>query len=194
MTENLLPIRQDVFDEVAENAGILTTEAPTFDESGNIIINNASIIGATNGGYTFNSGAQYVNYNIDGVPRNTKGARAIDHYEPSISATFVTANTNTFVKALGFADLVDGKYKFRHSIKSEDYVDLWLIINKSNGGWLIVELKNCIVSTSGSIKTNNRAQSDIPLTFECNYDIADLSEVPFTYYEKEAPVSTSLEV
>ena len=186
-----LQVKSDVFSELGVGAGLLLSSAPTINESTNAItITDASIIGATRGGFTFNPNPQTRARVVDGLASNTVGAHTIDRYEPTLAGTFITADLATLKKACGFGDISDNELTFRHDVKSEDYFDVWFIQMRSDGGAIILKLSNasCAI-TAGSLKTTDAGETEISLTFVGNYTIADQDTPPFSIQMVDAPVT-----
>lgn len=176
-----LQVKQDVFNNLGLGAGIITTAEPTVDSTTNeVTINDADILGATRGGGTFNPNPQVRSRSIDGLAANTVQIHAVDRYEPTLSATFITASLEVLLKGVGFGDIsAEDVLTARHEVKATDYETIYFVESMSDGGVKIYELDNAICTAGAAVKTNNEGETEIPLTFVGNYTINDQDTPPF---------------
>lgn len=190
-----LPIKEDVFDELGVGAGILLTEKPTIDPDTNeITVDNASILGATRGGFTFNPTPQSRERSVDGLAPNTVGAAIIDYYRPTLTATFITANPKMFGLALGLGDITGYAVNYRHNIKSADYHDYYILQALSGGGAYLLHIINGLAQTNGStIRTNANGETEVPVTIVGNYSLSDQDTAPYDLEFIPAPVEPTPE-
>lgn len=189
-----LQVKQDVFDNMGTGAGLVLDAAPTIDTVTNeITITNSTIIGATRGGITINANPTTRSRAVDGLASNTKGAHIVDRYEPTFSATFITEEPYILLRACGFGDIdANNIMTMRHNVDtstgSTDYIDLYVVETRTDGGANIYHLKNATCTAGANIKTNHEGETEIPLTFIGNYDLEDQNTVPFDMQIVPAPV------
>lgn len=186
-----LQVKTDVMDDIGVGAGLILTAEPTVDSTTHVVtIANDTILGATRGGITFNPNPQVRSRAIDGIASNTVGIHAVDRYEPTLSATFITGDLDVLLKAVGFGDIsAEDVLTARHDVKATDYADLWFIELMSDGGSKLYYIKNAICTAGAAIKTNDNGETEIPLTFVGNYDLNDQESAPFTIARIPAPVT-----
>lgn len=174
-----MQVKQNVLNEIGVGAGLLLKARPTITGS-SVTISDDSILGASRGGFTFNPTPSTRSRAIDGLASNTVGIHAVDRYEPTLSGTFITANSDVLLKALGFADNTSNVLTARHKVKSTDYVDIWFIQPRTDGGYILIEIKNAVTTTGTNIKTNDNGETEIPLTLVGNYTLASQDTPPFS--------------
>lgn len=139
-----------------------------------------NVLSATNGGITFSAGPQWFIPAVDGIHGNVKGGgKRIINWVATLSFTAVEADAEVLAKALGCADVSGNVITGRHTIKAEDYSDIYFIGEKSDGSVIQITLKNALNENGLNLTTTNNGNGGIAFTFNANYDISDLDTPPF---------------
>lgn len=139
-----------------------------------------NILSATNGGMTIAIVPEYFTPSIDGSFDNTKGTgKTIVRYTVTLSFTAVETDAEVLMKALGCADVTDGVITGRHTIKAEDYSDLYAIGERGDGSIIQFTIKNAMNTSGLSLVTANNGNGGIAFTISGNYDVNDLNTPPF---------------
>lgn len=185
-------IREDTFQTLAINAGVLLT---SFDPSAGSV-SEANILGATSGGINFTAQPSFVDFgeNVDNCPKNTKELKRLDDWEIKVSGTFVTVSKELARRLIGLAD-IDGtdttKIVPRDTLNtSTDFPDLWLVCDYSDvntgasPGHVAIHMKN-VLSTGGfQIQTADKEKGKFSFEFTCHYSSSAQDVVPFAVYIK----------
>lgn len=151
---------------------------------------NAKVLSATRGGATLNITPVLRTRTIDGVPANTAEARTIDSY--TATASFVALEvTPELLKIAGAgADYTEAakKLSFRHTLKTEDFGDLYWVGTISDGRSIQISFKSALNTSGISLKTAEKNEGELSMTFEANYSVADLDTPPVEVEFLDAPV------
>jgi hypothetical protein len=136
------------------------------------------ILSATRGGATITIAPRYRTRAVDGVPENTKGAKAVDSV--AVNASFVALNsTPEFVKrALEVADLTGNIIKLRHKVEDSDYEDLFWLGEISDGRKVQITFKNAFNETGLSLRATQNNEGELSMNFSGNYDLNNLDTPP----------------
>lgn len=184
-------VRADTFDSIQINAGVLlnnfTPATGTYQKT--------DIIGATNGGNSFNSNPSFVDYgeDIDNVPANTKQLKRISSYNPVLAGTFVAMDTPLGKKLIAAADIdsEDSTHIIpRASLSEEDFSDIWLVGDYStkngakNGGFVAIHVKNALSTGGFQWQTAKDGKGQFAYEFTGHYDLEDIDDIPFELYIK----------
>lgn len=140
-----------------------------------------NVLSATNGGITFSAVPNFWTPSIDGAGEYVKGLRMVGNWTVTLSFTAVEADASVLLKALGCADQDSdtGVITGRHTIKAEDYADLYVIGEKSNGDVIQITIKNALSTGGLSLTTANNGNGGIAFTINGHYDLDDLDTPPF---------------
>lgn len=136
------------------------------------------ILSATRGGSTITIAPRYRTRVVDGVPENTKGAKAVDSV--AVNASFVALEaTPEFIKrALEVADLSDNKITMRHKVEDADYADLYWIGEISDGRKAQITFKNAFNENGLSLRAQQNNEGELSVNFSGNYSLNDLDTPP----------------
>lgn len=181
----------DTFKSIVPGAGVLMVG---FDPAAGTL-NRENILGATNGGISFEDGIAFKDYaeGIDNLPRNTKEFKRIDNSqrEIKVSGTFKSANKALVVKLMAAADVSGGKITPRAALALTDFADIWLVMDYSDentgehAGNLAICLKNALHTGGFKIQTQNEDLADIAFEFMAHYSINDIDAVPYEVYLRD---------
>lgn len=181
-------IPETTFEELQLNAGVLLK---TFDpESGTI--DEASIVGATTGGVTFEATPEYVDFGeeIDNCPKNMKELKKLSKWEILMSGTYVTVNAEQVKKLIGAADVSSTKITPRNDLLDTDFSDIWLVGDYSdkngttNGGYIAIHMMNALSNAGFKMQTTDREKGQFEFEFMAHYSMANQEQVPFEIYVK----------
>lgn len=182
-------VKTDAFQNLQMNAGIICDSfTPSTGTIGNIL-------GATTGGFTFNSNPTYLDFgeDVDNCPPNTWQLKRVSYYDPVISGTFLTISAENAKKLTGGADIPSNDVTHvvpRGSLESTDFSDVWVIGDYSdkntgqNAGFLAVHLKK-VLNTAGIQWTSTKdGKGQFAFEFHGHYDLQNVDDVPFEIYCK----------
>ena len=188
-------IAADAFQNLQLNAGMILTEFnPSNPGTASAIKANALV--ATSGGATFASNPTYIDFgeDIDNVPANTMQLKRIDSYDPHISGTGKTANSDALEAFLGaFTETTTSgvtKYLPSNMLATTDFTDIWWVGDYSdkngntNGGFIAIKLCNALNTGGFQLKSNDNGKGDLAFDFQGHYDMTDIDVVPFEVYVK----------
>lgn len=182
-------VKTDAFQNLQMNAGIICDSfTPSTGTIGNIL-------GATTGGFQFNSNPTYLDFgeDVDNCPPNTWQLKRVSYYDPVISGTFLTISAENAKKLTGGADIPSNDVTHvvpRGSLESTDFSDVWVIGDYSdkntgqNAGFLAVHLKK-VLNTAGIQWTSTKdGKGQFAFEFHGHYDLQNVDDVPFEIYCK----------
>ena len=146
--------------------------------TGELVANN--ILSATRGGGTLNITPVYRTRNIDGVHQNTMEAKVVDYVTATASFVALEITPELIKRALGVADLNEaGKIlSLRHTVETTDFGDLYWIGEVSDGRKVQITFKNAINENGLSLKTTQKNEGELSLSFSANYSVKDLDTPP----------------
>lgn len=136
------------------------------------------ILSATRGGATITIAPRYRTRVIDGVPENTKEAKAVDSVAVNASFVALEVTPELLKKALEVADLSGNTITARHNVKDEDFADLYWIGEISDGRKAQITFKNAFNENGLSLKTAQNNEGELSMNFSGNYSVADLDTPP----------------
>lgn len=185
-------VRTDTWESIQINAGVLVS---TFDPTTGTYT-KSNILGATNGGVSFNTNPEFVDYgeDIDNVPANTKQLKRIKSYSPELSGTFTVVDTALGKRLIAAADIDsqnDSHIIPRENLTTADFGDIWLVGDyttkngNNNGGFVAVHVKNALSTGGFSWQTSKDGKGQFAFTFTGHYDLENMDDIPFEMYVKD---------
>jgi len=191
-------VRNDTWESIQINAGVLVTN---FDPATGTY-SKSNILGATNGGVSFNTNPEFNDYgeDIDNVPANTKQLKRIRAYSPELSGTFAVIDTALGKKLIAAADidsLNDSHIIPREALQDSDFADIWLVGDYStkngntNGGFVAIHVKNALSTGGFQWQTTKDGKGQFAFTFTGHYDLEYMDDIPFEMYVKEGTSETN---
>lgn len=143
-------------------------------------LSNDQILSATRGGATITIAPVYRTRQIDGVPSNTKEAKAVDSVNVNASFTALEVTPELMKKVLGVADYDDttNKITLRHEIKSTDFEDLYWVGDVSDGRRVQITFKNAFNENGLVLRTQTNNEGELSVNISGNYSVADLDTPP----------------
>lgn len=195
-------IAADAFQNLQLNAGMILTEFnPSNPGTASAIKANALV--ATSGGATFASNPTYIDFgeDIDNVPANTMQLKRIDSYDPHISGTGKTANSDALEAFLGaFTETTTSgvtKYLPSNMLATTDFTDIWWVGDYSdkngdkNGGFLAIHMENALSTGGFSLKSDNKKKGQMDFELTAHYSMDAPDKVPYEVYVKAGTDETA---
>jgi len=182
-------VMADAFQNLQMNAGIICDNfTPATGTIGNIL-------GATTGGFTFNSNPTYLDFgeDVDNCPPNTWQLKRVSYYDPAISGTFLTISAAVSKNLIGGADIPSNDITHvvpRGNLESTDFSDVWVIGDYSdkntgdNAGYLAVHLKNVLNTAGIQWTTTKDGKGQFSFDYHAHYDLQNVDDIPFEIYCK----------
>lgn len=143
------------------------------------------LIGACQGGSTFEATATVRNIEVDGIPGAVTDLEEIDRWDASLQTTFLEVSAETIKAALGAVETShENGYTHitgRADFISSDYVENITFVGSISGtdAPIILQIKNAIGNGQLSINVKNGDEAKVPVTFNGRYTIETLSAPPF---------------
>ena len=182
----------DAFTHLQMNAGIITKSFTPATGA----VNTSDIMGATTGGFSFNSNPTYTDFgeDVDNCPPNTYQLKKITSYDPNISGTFLTVSSESVKRLAGAADIDSDDTTHivpRTSLTAADFADVWIIGDYSNAntganaGYLAIHLKHALNTAGFQWTTTKDGKGQFAFDFHGHYDLTNIDDVPFEIFIKE---------
>jgi hypothetical protein len=144
------------------------------------VLSADNILSATNGGITVAIVPEYFTPSIDGNFDNVMGTgKTVTRYTATLSFTAVETDAEVLVRALGCADVSGNVITGRHTIKAEDYKDIYAIGERGDGSIIQFTLKNAMNTNGLTLTTANNGNGGIAFSISANYSVDDLDNPPF---------------
>lgn len=179
----------EAFTALQMNAGIMVEEfTPATGEYKNIM-------GASTGGFNFNSNPTYDDFgsDMDNVPANTWQLKRISSFDPAVSGTFLTVTAAHAKQLVGPADIAPGDTTHvvpRNQLQESDFSDVWVIgdySDKNTGasaGYLAIHLKNVLNTAGFQWQSTKDGKGQFAFDMHAHYDLTKIDELPFEIYVK----------
>ena len=158
------------------------------------------LIGACQGGSTFEATATVRNIEVDGIPGTVADLEEIDRWDASLQTTFLEVSVETIKAALGAAvtEHEDGYTHItgRTDFISSDYVENITFVGSMSGSEapIILQIKNAIGNGQLSMNVQNGDEAKVPVTFNGRYTIDTLSTPPFDIWYPDIMQASSYKV
>ena len=181
-------ITQTAFQELQTDAGILLFNfdiaAATAGQAG---FADADIICATTGGVNPSCVPTYSDFfeDVDNAPTNTKEGKHLDGWECTLSPTGLGTSPELIRMALGAADIDStntSKITPRRDLKQSDFITLWWVGDKADGGFVAIKLFNALSTGGFSLQTSKAGKGQVSLTITGHASIAAQDVVPMEFY------------
>lgn len=184
-------ITQDALGELQVNAGVLLKN---FDPANPAPPASSDIITATTGGITVSCTPKYsdLGSDIDNCPENLMEFKHLDLWECKFSTTALCSSPEVIKMGLGPAVIVaaDGKIVPRASLKQSDFISsIWWVGDRTDGGFVAIELKNILSNGGFSLKTTKNGKGQYALDLMGHVSISNQNTVPMVFYSIEKDVA-----
>lgn len=201
------PLRSDTFQNMILNAGIFIVNADYSSIANATTLktaitnllsgttsafgNNAKILGATRNGGSFTVTREIRVPEVDGRRYGFKGDSFVDSVDPQISTTLVEIIPGNIVSILAGSAKTGSSpketIKLGTAINTSDYLtNICWIGDRSNGGYILICLKNAINTADFNLTFTDKGEATVPVEFHAkqegvnDYDYAPFEIVYFT--------------
>ena len=156
------------------------------------------LIGATQGGGSFEAIPTVRQVEVDGVRGKAKGLERIDEWVVSLKATVLETTVNTLKLALAAAKItqVDGagetkytKITPKDNIELDDYIEniTWVGTLSGSDKPVIIQVFNALSDSGLSLTFQDKNEGKVSLSFAGHYDYTQTTqEPPFAIYYPNA--------
>lgn len=155
------------------------------------------LLGATQGGGSFNAVPTVRQITVDGGKTNVKELEVIDDWAVTMIANVKEITANNIALALGAAHIQDaeapeGYHKItgKNDFAKTDYQDniTWIGTLKGSEKPVIIVLKNALSLNGLSLSVADKDEATVPITLTGHYSLDNLEETPFEIYYPKAEV------
>lgn len=192
MAKRFTTVKLDAFKEIQIEAGVIVK---AFDPS-NPVLDRNNIVFTTSGGIQVNAKPSFTDYfeDVDNVPNNTKEGKQVDNWECSLSFTALDTSPESVRMELGAADIDandESRITPRAELKLSDFIDLWWIGDRADGGFVAVHVLNALSTDGFSLKTAKKSKSTTSVTLTGHYSINAIDTVPMEFYVVEGDTESN---
>lgn len=201
------PCRTETFQRLQLNAGIfLMGFDPTSYTNADLlrtalateISSGTNLLGATRGGGTFVATSEIREPDVDGKRYRFVGGAFVDSVDAQLTGTLVEINPAVYAKVLATGEATTSgqktTIKMHTAIKSTDYIqNLCWIGDMSNGGLIVIVLKNALNNNGMTLTFTDKGEGTIPFEFHAYQStVEDYDYAPFeVYFLDPAPAQSS---
>lgn len=183
MAKRFTQVKLDAFKEIQIEAGVIVK---VFDPS-NPILDRSNILFTTSGGIQINAKPSYTDYfeDVDNVPNNTKEGKQVDEWECSMAFTALDTSPESVKITLGAADIDannTNRITPRRDLKLSDFIDLWWVGDRADGGLVAVQLLNALSTDGFALKTVKKGKATTGVTLTGHYSMNAVDTVPMNFY------------
>lgn len=177
----------------------LVLDAGAFYKNYDLSTGIGTLLGATRGGGEFKAVPTVRSIEIDGVKGRAKGLNAIDAWDVTVMANMLEITPQLLAAALatGSVDSASNPlYEIvtaSNTISLSNYLDniTWVGRLSGSNNPVIIQIFNALNTEGVTLKTEDKGESVLPVTFAAHYDAADLDTVPFKIYYPKLSVDTA---
>lgn len=156
----------------------------------------AKLLGATQGGGSFNAVPTVRQIAVDGGKTNVKELETIDDWVVTMVVNAKEITADNIALALGAVKSEDAegptgykKITGKEDFEQSDYQDniTWIGKLKGNDKPVVIVIKNALSLNGLSLSVADKNEATVPITLTGHYSLDKLDEVPFEiYYPKVA--------
>lgn len=184
-------LRDTIGDETLIGAGTFLTEdafdpndpwghVPTNDEIVAVTSNDISV--------TANPTITDMFEDVNGAPNGTIEGVHLDRWAFGLAFTSITLNSSNLKFALSAADvstLQNGakKVKPRNYYKEEDFIGMWWVCRKNNGGALAVHIAKALSTNGLNLTATKTNKGTIAQAVTAYVSAKNLNEMPMEFYD-----------
>lgn len=191
-------LQSNAYQKMAFNAGMALIGADAFVPSTGVVTESA-ILGATTGGWQFNSGINMSDLaeDVDNGKPGMKQFQRFSHSEPHVTGTLLTIDNGNVTKIMpgSTATTTGGVTKATPNgwFEDSDYFDLWILTDYSTitsnqgvaqSGFFAIHMKNCLNVGGAQMQTNEDGKMTLPVDFRAFYDAENPDVEPYEIYFK----------
>ena len=152
------------------------------------------LIGATQGGGSFNAVPTVRQIQVEGGKTNVKGLETVDEWVVTMVANVKEVTADNIALALGAAKSettttpagykkITGKNDFEDADYQENIT--WIGTLKGSNSPVIIVMKNALSLNGMALNVSDRNEAVIPITLTGHYESGNLDEAPFEIYYPE---------
>lgn len=171
-----------VFDGLDYSAAKTVAELKALVEPA---IKTEACFGATRGGLSFSSSSEFEEITLDDKFYSVIGDMMKGKTTVTLKFTVVQFSPENFRRGINAARVTedgDGRTIIREATSidtASDYIDLSFVIRQGNGDFAVFELFNAINTEGTEIKTNDKGQAEMSLTYVASNADPDDPYVPY---------------
>lgn len=190
----ITPCRTETFQNLQLNAGafLVDFDYSTATDAASLrtlfataLSDESKLLGATRGGGSFVVTQETREPDVDGKRYSFKGGRFVDSADASLTGTLVEIRPQMLARLMATGDVVTSGSKttvtMHTAIENEDYIDslVW-IGDMSDGGIVIIDLKNALNTNGVTLTFSDKGEGTIPFEFHAHQDaVEDYDTAPF---------------
>lgn len=187
-------VTPNTFSKLQLNAGVLLTnftystakDATALAALVKTAIEGTGCLGATRGGGTFTATPSTREIEADGKRYGFKGSTIVDSWDIKLTGTILEVTPDNIVKALGSGtSTVDTgnkmtTIKLNTNYGADDYLtNVCWVGDTSDGGLVLICLKNALNTTGLSFTFSDKAEGTIPFEFHAyQQNVSELETAP----------------
>lgn len=181
-------IPTNAFDALQMDAGVLLKK---FDPENPVRPADEDIICATSGGVNPSCVATFSDFgeDVDNVPPNMMELKHLDGWEVKLATTCLGTSPELIKLSLGAAD-IPGTNKCqiipRRDLRLTDFSSIWWVGDKSNGGFVAIQIVNALSTGGFSLQSGKNAKGTVALEITGHVSINDQDTVPMVIYSYDA--------
>lgn len=181
-------IPESTFNDLQVDAGVLVKKFDLETQE----VKDEDIICATTGGINVTCTPSFTDYgeDVDNCPANMLELKRIDSYECTIGFTSLGTSLELLKMALGAAliDTENRKVTPNPTLVKADFIDLWWVGDKADGGLVAVHLLNALSTGGLSLQTTKAGKGQISVTMTGHVSIEAQDVVPIEFYSTLPPI------
>lgn len=186
-------IPKDTFDDLQLDAGVLLKN---FTPATAAAPQDSDIICATTGGINATCTPTYsdLGEDVDNCPNNMKELKHLDGWDCTLAFTSLGMSTAAIKMALGSADIDTQdttKVTPRRDLKQSDFLDVWWVGDKADGGMVAIQLKNALSTGGFSLQTTKSGKGQISVTLTGHVSIEAQTDMPMVFYSTSGTAEAS---
>lgn len=190
----ITPLRRETMQELQLNAGafLIGFDYSTYVNSTTLrtalataLADETKILGATRGGGTFVVNAEIREPDADGKRYGFKGGAFVDSVDAQLTGTLLEIRPGIFAKLMATGEATTSgqktTIKMHTAIQDSDYISslVW-VGDMSNGGCVLIALKNALNKNGLTLTFTDKGEGTIPFEFHAYQDsVTDYDYAPF---------------
>lgn len=188
------PCRTETFQNLQLNAGafLIGFDYSTYTDAtalrtalATALQDSTKLLGATRGGGTFVATSTIREPEVDGKRYRFKGGAFVDSVDAQLTGTIVEIRPEIFAKVLATGETTTSgqvtTVKMHTAIQNSDYIpSLVWIGDMSDGGLVLIALKNALNNNGMTLTFTDKGEGTIPFEFHAYQDtVEDYDYAPF---------------
>jgi len=198
------PCRTETFQNLQLNAGAFLigfayseyTDATALRTAlATALADDTKLLGATRGGGSFTVTSEIREPDVDGKRYRFRNGAFVDSVDAQLSGTLVEIRPEIMAKIMATGEAVTSgqktTVKMHTAIQDSDYIDslIW-VGDKSDGGLILIALKNALNNNGLSLTFSDKGEGTIPFEFHAyQATVEDYDYAPFEVIFLDKPTS-----